>query len=169
MIVNALSRIDGLLARFCRWSVNFCFMGLFVLLSLGILQRVFPLMKVPGYDELVELLFIWMTFIGSLALWREGALYRVDAIERILGRRSRQVLAVATHLAMLAVAVILSYAGWDFLRQSGETTPFLQIDKAWWYAAIPVCGSLMGVYSIVGLWRALRGEVKLRHGVATLG
>ena len=136
--------------------------------TLGILQRMIPWMKVPGYDELIELLFIWMTFIGALALWREGTLYRVYAFERVLQGRARQALAVATHLAMLALAVILSYAGWDFLRQSGETTPFLQIDKAYWYAAIPVCGTLMAVYSIAALWRALRGDIKIRHGVATL-
>jgi len=165
---SALSRIDRFVAVACRWSVIGCFLGLFVLLTLGILQRMIPWMKVPGYDELIELLFIWMTFIGALALWREGTLYRVDAFERVLQGRARQALAVATHLAMLALAVILSYAGWDFLRQSGETTPFLQIDKAYWYAAIPVCGTLMAVYSIAALWRALRGDIKIRHGVATL-
>lgn len=168
MIRSALSRIDRFVGVACRWSVIGCFLGLFVLLALGILQRMISWMKVPGYDELIELLFIWMTFIGALALWREGTLYRVDAFERVLQGRARQALAVATHLAMLALAVILSYAGWDFLRQSGETTPFLQIDKAYWYAAIPVCGTLMAVYSIAALWRALRGDINSRHGVATL-
>lgn len=168
MIRAALGRIDGFVAIACRWIVTGCFLGLFVLLALGILQRMLPLFKVPGYDELIELLFIWMTFIGALALWREGALYRVDAFERVLQARGRRALAVATHLAMLALALILAYAGWDFLRQSGETTPFLQIDKAYWYAAIPVCGTLMAVYSLAGLWRVLHGDVKVRHGVATL-
>lgn len=167
-MIALLSRLDRLLALACRWSVNGCFLGLFVLLSLGILQRMFPLMKVPGYDELVELLFIWMTFIGALALWREGTLYRVDALERVLSRSGRRVLVALTHAAMLAVALILTYAGWDFLRQSGETAPFLQIDKAWWYAAIPVCGTLMSLYSIAAIWRTLRGDVKEQHDVATL-
>ncbi len=164
-----LSRLDRFLALACRWSVIVGFLALAALLSLGIAQRMLPFIKVSGYDELIELLFIWMTFIGSLALWREGALYRVDSFERVLGPRGRQVLAVVTQLAMLALAVLLAYSGWDFLRQSGETTPFLQINKAWWYAAIPVCGTLMCGYSIAGLWRALRGEVKRSHGVATLG
>jgi TRAP-type C4-dicarboxylate transport system permease small subunit len=168
MIRNTLARIDGFVAIACRRIVIGCFLGLFVLLALGILQRMLPLFKVPGYDELIELLFIWMTFVGALALWREGALYRVDAFERVLQGRARQALAAATHGAMLTLAVILSYAGWDFVRQSGETTPFLQIDKAYWYAAIPVCGTLMAVYSIAGLWRVLRGDIRIRHGVATL-
>jgi TRAP-type C4-dicarboxylate transport system permease small subunit len=164
-----LARIDRFVALACRWIVIGCFLGLFVLLSLGILQRVFPLMKVPGYDELIELLFIWLTFTGSVALWREGTLYRVEAFERVLRRRGRQLLAIATHLVMLAVAAVFVFAGWDFMRQSGETTPFLQIDKTYWYAAIPLCGTLMCAYSVAALWRAVRGDLRPHHGIATLG
>lgn len=163
-----LARLDAWVAVACRWGVNACMLGLFALLSLGILQRMLPLFKVPGYDELVELLFIWMTFLGALALWREGTLYKVELLERALGATGRRVLDTLIHLGMLAIAVILCYAGWDFLRQSGETTPFLQVDKAWWYAAIPVCGSLMCVYSAVAVWRAARGEIEAPREIATL-
>jgi TRAP-type C4-dicarboxylate transport system permease small subunit len=61
-----LRRLDQAVALTCRWTVLACFLGLFLLLSLGIVQRLLPLVKLSGYDELVELLFIWMTFIGSL-------------------------------------------------------------------------------------------------------
>jgi TRAP-type C4-dicarboxylate transport system permease small subunit len=165
----ALYRADRTVVLACRWSVIGCFLGLFLLLSLGILQRLLPLLQVPGYDELVELLFIWMTFIGSLALWREGALYRVEAIDRLLGPRAQRALAVLVNLAMLALAWILAWKGWDFMTGAGETTPFLQIDKVYWYAAIPVCGILMAVYSVVGLWRALRGEMRAPEEIITLG
>ncbi len=169
MTAAILSRLDRAVAMACRWSVIVCFLGLFLLLSLGIVQRMAPQVKLPGYDELVELLFIWLTFIGSLALWREGALYRVEAIDRLLGLRARQVLAVVTHLAMLALAAIFAVMGWDFLQAAGETTPFLRIDKVYWYAAIPVCGALMSIYSIAAVWRALNGDIQSREEIVTLG
>ena len=169
MIPTMLGRLDRAVAFTCRWGVIGCFLGLFALLSLGIVQRMLPMLKISGYDELVELLFIWMTFLGSLALWREGSLYRVEAVDRLLGRRARQALAVATQFAMLALAVLLTVEGWKFMQESGETTPFLQIDKAYWYAAIPVCGALMSLYSLGALRRALRGEVETRHEIITLG
>jgi TRAP-type C4-dicarboxylate transport system permease small subunit len=166
---EVLARLDRAVAAGCRWAVIVCFLGLFVLLSLGILQRTLPLIKLSGYDELIELLFIWMTFIGSLALWREGTLYRVEALDRLLRPRARRVLAVLTNIAMLALAAILALKGWDFMREAGETTPFLQIDKVYWYAAIPVCGTLMSVYSAAGMWRAFRGELVAADDVVTLG
>lgn len=169
MIRAALARLDAAIARACRWVVVGCLLGLFVLLSLGIVQRAVPVFTMTGYDELVELLFAWMTFAGAVALWREGALYRVDIADRLLGPRARQALAVLTHLSMLAIAVMLTLVGWDFVRQSGETTPFLQVDKAWWYAAIPVCGMLMAGYSVAATWRAMHGELDTAHEAATLG
>ena len=166
---GALVRLDAAVALACRWVVVGCLLGLFVLLSLGIVQRVLPVFTMTGYDELVELLFAWMTFTGAVALWREGALYRVDIADRLLPPRGRQALAILIHLAMLAIAVMLTLVGWDFVRQSGETTPFLQIDKAWWYAAIPVCGMLMAAYSLAAAWRTLLGEPDTVHEAATLG
>ena len=163
-----LARMDRGVASACRWGVCACFLGLFVLLSLGILQRMLPVFKVPGYDELVELLFVWMTFLGALALWREGTLYKVDLVERMLDAAGRRVLESIIQLAMLAIALVLTWAGWDFLRQSGETTPFLQVDKMWWYAAIPLCGTLMCVYSVVALWRAVRGQIEMPGELVTL-
>jgi TRAP-type C4-dicarboxylate transport system permease small subunit len=70
---------------------------------------------------------------------------------------------------MLALAAVLALKGWDFLIESGETTPFLQVDKAYWYAAIPFCGAVMCIYSLVALWRALRGDLAAPAGVVTLG
>lgn len=169
MIGALIGRADRALATTCRWIVCICFLGLFFLLLLGVVQRFVPMIKLSGYEELIELLFGWMTFTGGLALWREGTLYRVGMIDRLLRPGQRTALAAAIHVGMLAVALTFAVKGYDFMTMSGETTPFLQIDKAWWYAAIPVCGSLMAVYSIVGLWRALRGRSTLDSEAGALG
>jgi TRAP-type C4-dicarboxylate transport system permease small subunit len=164
-----IAALDRLLAATCRFVVIFCLVGLFALLALGVIQRSLPLFTIAGYDEIVELLFGWMVFVGALALWREGALYRVDMLERALPRRARLTLAALIHLAMLAVAVMLAVKGWDFLRMAGETTPYLQIDKSYWYAAIPVCGAIAALYSLAALWRTLCGRLDAESGPATLG
>jgi TRAP-type C4-dicarboxylate transport system permease small subunit len=169
VIRAALARLDAAVATVCRWAVVGCLLGLFALLSLGIVQRVVPAFSMTGYDELVELLFAWMTFAGSVALWREGALYRVDVVDRMLPPAGRRALAVLIHASMLAIALMLTVVGWDFVRQSGETTPFLQVDKVWWYAAIPVCGMMMAAYSLAAAWRALRGEPDTAVQSVTLG
>jgi TRAP-type C4-dicarboxylate transport system permease small subunit len=164
---SVLLSLDRAVALCCRWLVIGCFVGLFLLLWLGILQRTFPSIKLSGYDELIEFLFVWMTFIGSVALWREGSLYRVDVLERLLSGRARQALAIAIHLVMLATVAMIAYEGLGFALHAGETTPFLQVDKSYWYAAIPISGALMSLYSVAALWRAFRGDVE-SSGESTL-
>ena len=159
--MSLIRRLDQFVARLCRWAVVSCLSGLFILLTMGMLQRLFPAVPLTGYDELVELLFGWMTFAGALALWREGSLYRVNALDRFLPPLFKRVWWALIHLGMLAVALVLAWMGWRFMRESGEVTPFLGWDKAWWYAAMPVCGALMSIYSLVAALRTLWGHTTL--------
>lgn len=156
-----LVRLDQAVARLCRFIVVGCLCGLFVLLSMGMLQRLMPAVPLTGYDELVELLFGWMTFAGAVALWREGSLYRVNALDRYLSPAFKRAWWVLIHLSMLAVALVLAWMGWRFMLESGEVTPFLGWNKAWWYGAIPVCGALMCIYSLVAVLQTLRGKTTL--------
>jgi TRAP-type C4-dicarboxylate transport system permease small subunit len=150
------SRVDAVVAAGLRWFVVACLLGLFVLLTLGIVQRSVPALKLPGYDELIELLFAWLTFMGTAALWREGALYRVGALDRLLPSAARRTAAIAINLLLLTLLWMFVIKGWEFASQSGETTPFLQFNKIWWYAAIPVSGLIMTAYHLAALWRLLR-------------
>ncbi len=154
-VVAGLDRAVGLV---CRLGVILAMLGLFFLLLLGVAGRSVPALAVSGYDELVELLVVWLTMLGAVALWREGALYRVSSLEASLPAGLRRVLALAQQAIMLGFALILVWFGTVFLLASAETAPFLGVDRAWWYAALPVAGLPMTLYSIAGIWRVLGGE-----------
>lgn len=147
------ARLDAVVARALRWFVVGCLLGLFFLLVLGIVQRSVPALKVPGYDELIELLFAWLTFMGAAALWREGALYRVGVLDRLLPRAGRRALGIVLNLVLLVLLWVFVVKGWEFASQSGETTPFLQVNKIWWYAAVPMSGLIMTAYHLAALWQ----------------
>ena len=152
-------RLDVAVAAALRWFVVGCLLGLFFLLVLGIVQRSVPALKLPGYDELIELLFAWLTFMGAAALWREGALYRVGVLDRLLPRSGRRVVGIGLNLMLLVLLWVFVVKGWEFAAQSGETTPFLQVDKIWWYAAVPVSGLVMTAYHLAALWRLWKDQV----------
>jgi TRAP-type C4-dicarboxylate transport system permease small subunit len=169
MILDLLKAADRGVALFCKYAAIACFLALFVLLGSAIILRLVPLFTIQGYDEIVELLFIWIVMLTSLALWREGALYRVMVFEDLLPRQAQRALEVLINLAMLAFALILAVYGWEFMQMSGETTPFLRLDKGWWYAAIPLCGALMALYSLVWLWRVIQGKAALESAATLIG
>jgi TRAP-type C4-dicarboxylate transport system permease small subunit len=157
MIMSVLEAIDRAIALICKCGVIFCLLALFFLLFTAVVVRMVPVLGISGYDEVVEWLFVWLTFLGAVALWREGALYRVVLIELAVPRWGKIALGLLAQLCMLLFALVLTIKGYEFLRYAGETTPFLRIDKGYWYAALPVTGTVMVAYSVAGLWRILRG------------
>jgi len=169
MILGTLGALDRAVAAACKYGAIACLLGLFVLLAAAIVLRLVPLFTIAGYDEIVELLFIWLVMLTSLALWREGSLYRVVLLEDLLPRTGRRLLEVAINLVMFGFALVLAVYGYEFMAMSGETTPFLRLDKGWWYAAIPGCAVLMALYSLVWLWRLVRRGEGLETTATLIG
>ena len=166
---SVLQRVDQAVGAVCKWGVIGCLLGLFFLLLLAVIVRLVPFVTISGYDEIVELLFAWLTFLGALALWREGALYRVTLIESAVGTSVPRILPVLIQTMMLVFALVMAIKGYEFLRDAGETTPFLGVDKSYWYLTVPATGAVMAIYSAAGLWRAIRGEQAIGDGGTILG
>jgi TRAP-type C4-dicarboxylate transport system permease small subunit len=151
-----LNAVDRQVERLLRFAVVTLLAAILVLLALGALVRIVPLFSMSGYDELVELLIVWLTFAGAVALWREGALFRVDFLQLALPPRAAHGIEILARLLMLTFAVAFAYQGWVFTAGSIETTPFLRASKQPWYAAMPIRGALMVVYGIAGVLAAVR-------------
>ena len=156
MMMRSIQAIDWAIGLFCKYVSVLLLLALFLLLAVSIVLRIVPLFTISGYDEVVEFLFIWLIVLTTVALWREGVLYRVSMLESLLPLSGRLVLALITNLAMFGLALILAYYGWAFAMNAGETTPFLRLTKVYWYAALPVGGALMSIYSAVWLSRVIR-------------
>jgi TRAP-type C4-dicarboxylate transport system permease small subunit len=150
-----LSVVDRWVQRVGRGAVVLALLGMLGLLALGVVVRVFlPVIQLAGYDEIVELLMAWMTFLGAAVLWGEGVLYRVDVLTSRFPAGLARPLDLAVRLACLLFAAVLTYQGWQVAVLSAETTPFLRFPKSIAYASMPVAGLLMIAYSITGIVRA---------------
>ncbi|HET7411112.1 MAG TPA: TRAP transporter small permease [Pararhizobium sp.] len=156
--MQSLKRADRAVALVCKWGVITALVALFLLLGANVLTRTFPFISLVGYGEIVEFVFAWMTFLGAVALWREGALYRVLIVSQSTSPPVRRAVEFFIYVLMLVVALVLTLKGTEYALGSDETTPFLRMNKIYWYASVPVCGALMTIYSIAGLVRLLLGD-----------
>lgn len=150
-----LSSVDRVVQRAGRAVVILALVAMLALLALGVVVRTFPVIPLAGYDEIVELLMAWMTFLGAAMLWGEGSLYRVDVLTSRLGPRAGRVLAIGVRVVALVFAVVLTLEGLRVAVLSAETTPFLRFPKSLAYASMPVAGVIMMGYALVGIGRAL--------------
>lgn len=129
--------------------------AMLALLALGVVVRIFPVIPLAGYDEIVELLMAWMTFLGAAVVWGEGSLYRVDVLINRLGPGVGRILGIGVRVMTLVFAVVLTVEGWRVAVLSAETTPFLRFPKSLAYASMPVAGAIMMGYALAGIVRAL--------------
>ncbi|MEI4473860.1 TRAP transporter small permease [Frigidibacter sp. MR17.24] len=161
-ITRLISIADAAVARLTRLGVILALVVLFVLLMARVIARTTEI-PFAAYDEIVELATVWMTLLGTVALWREGALFKVEIVTGAFPAFGR-LAEIVVQALMLAFALMLVIVGGRFTLDSNELTSFMQIDMRLYYGAIPVTGVFMACYSLAGLVRA--GCTLARSGTA---
>lgn len=160
MLKSSLAFADRLVAHVTRYGVILCLSVLFLLLLARVIARATEI-PFATFDEIGELATVWMIMLGAVALWREGALYRVEVLTSSMPAFGR-VVEVLIQIIMLAFAVMLVWVGGNYTAMSREVTAFMQIDKTFYYGAIPTAGAVMAIYSLRGLIGAIGCAIRGR-------
>jgi TRAP-type C4-dicarboxylate transport system permease small subunit len=149
-IFKTAKLFDRFVEKSTRYAVIFAIAIIMILLALGIFVRLVPVFSMAGYDEIIEFLFAWMTFLGTVALWRQGSLFKVELLRNIPLALAKWI-HLAVNLCLLLFAVVFTWWGWIFAMGATETTPFLMLPKKAWFFAMPVTGALMTIYALAFL------------------
>jgi TRAP-type C4-dicarboxylate transport system permease small subunit len=157
-----LAQVDGGLAAALRGVCIAAFAVLIILVTALILIRFLPVISLGWADEIVEMAFAWMTFLGAAALWRSRSHFRVDLLpNQMAGRRSGQVLEIVLSLLSLAFFLVFTYEGVVFTLRSPVPSPILGLPKTYWYMSMPIAGIIILVYTVRDLWQLIRGRTIL--------
>ncbi len=154
------ARTDRALEAVLRWTSIVCMLVLVVLVCALVLIRFFPVMSLGWSDEIVELAFAWMVFLGTAVVWRNHEHITIDFIPQALaGTLAGRVLEVVAGLLILGFLSVFTWQGWLLTAQSGSnTSPMLALPKPLWYAAIPVSGLVMMGYTVSRLISSIRSR-----------
>lgn len=153
---SGAARADRALDACMRWMSSICLVILLAIVSLMVLIRFFPIMALGWEDEVVELAFAWMIFLGSAAVWRSHEHIVIDFLPQALaGSQAGRVLEMVVGVLVLAFLGVFTWYGWLLTIQSqGNTSPMLVLPKPLWYAAVPASGVVMIGYTIVRMVKA---------------
>ena len=153
------ARPDRLMEAVLRWVSIVCMSILVVLVCALVLIRFYPIFSMGWADEIVELAFAWMVFMGTAAVWRSKEHITIDFIPQALaGTTAGRVLDVVVNVLVLGFLGVFTWQGWSLTLQStGNTTPMLTLPKPLWYVTIPVAGLVMIGYTAARILKALRG------------
>jgi TRAP-type C4-dicarboxylate transport system permease small subunit len=155
-------QVDRGLADAMRRVCIAAFAVLIVLVTTLILIRFAPLLSLGWADEIVEMAFAWLTFLGAAALWRTRSHFRVDLIPSMLaGTQVGRALEVLLSLMALAFFVVFTYEGAVLALRTATPSPILAWPKAIWYAIMPISGFIIIGYTLRDLWLYLHGQMTL--------
>jgi len=154
-----VKRLDQGLAAAMRALCIVCLLLLFAIVALSVLNRFAGFTSMGWADELIELLFAWLLFIGAACLWRERAHFCVDLMPHTLrGTRRGRVLDVAICGASIVLLVVFVWQSWQLAATASDDSPVFALSKKYWYGVMPVAGAIMLGYSLRDLWAGLRGR-----------
>ena len=154
--------LDRGLAGAMRGACLAAFVVLIVLVTTLILIRFVPLFSLGWADEIVEMAFAWLTFLGAAALWRTRSHFRVDLVPSMLaGTRMGQALEILLSLMALAFFLVFTYEGAVLTLRTVMPSPILAWPKALWYMIMPISGLIIIGYTMRDLWLLFRGQTDL--------
>jgi TRAP-type transport system small permease protein len=156
------AQMDRGLAEAMRRVCIAAFVVLIVLVTTLILIRFVPLFSLGWADEIVEMAFAWMTFLGAAVLWRSRSHFRVDLIPNMLaGTRAGQALEISLSFMSLLFFLVFTYEAAVLTLRTAMPSPILAWPKALWYMGMPIAGFIMIGYTLRDLWLFFHGHTIL--------
>ena len=126
-------------------------------LMLGVFSRYVLLRTFTWYDEIARACFVWVVFLGAAVGVKRGAHFGLHMLVDMLPKHARRLAGFVTPAVIIAFSGVLVVQGLAFMEFGRfQQLPVMGISKVWIYAAMPVGGALMILYSLQALWRGVR-------------
>jgi len=161
-IMGSLKSMDKVILQTLKVVTITSFVFLTLLISANVFVRFFPVVSLHWFDEIIELLYAYLVFYGSAALWISHEHFGVgDWIDkRITNIRMRSVYRIIIELLVLCFVVIFFYYSLRLTLLARDVTNVFAIPKRVLYSCLPISGVIMILYSIRDLTVEIIGMMK---------
>ncbi len=161
-IMGLLRSVDKVILKLLKALTIVSFVILTILISANVFVRIFPIVSLHWFDEIIELLYAYLVFYGASALWITREHFGVgDWIEkRIRNIRMRHLYRLIIELLVLCFAVIFLYYSVKLTILARDVTNVFAIPKRILYSCLPASGFVMLIYSIRNVITEIIGIMK---------
>lgn len=139
-----------------RWAMLVFYTFCCVVIVQEVLRRFVLNYSSAWGEEAARYAFIYLGWIGAAYAVRERAHIRFDILLQRLGPRGKAVVYLVAEVATIAFACIALYWSMHTIQQLlrfDGLAPVLQINKAWFEAAVPIAFVLVIYRSLQNMWR----------------
>ncbi len=139
-----------------RWAMLVFYTFCCVVIVQEVLRRFVLNYSSAWGEEAARYAFIYLGWIGAAYAVRERAHIRFDIVLQRMGPRGKAVVYLLAETATIVFACIALYWSLHTIRQLlqfGGLAPVLQVNKAWFEAAVPIGFALVIFRSLQSMWR----------------
>lgn len=155
--IALLARLNGWLGARARVTLGVLLLAATVLVFVNVVLRYVFNYAISWGEEVTKYLLLWLVFLGSGVVAREGGHISMEVLLTLLSPRAQQMNAVLVNAVCAVLSAIVGFLGWQLamaVRTVGQVGAASGLPMSWVYLAIPVGCLLM----MLGFW-----EVALRH------
>jgi TRAP-type C4-dicarboxylate transport system permease small subunit len=154
--------IDKAVMTFLKTVTIASFSLLTVLITANVFVRIFPIVSLHWFDEIIELLYAYLIFYGAAALWISREHFGVgDWIEKRIGNiRMRYLYKTAIEFLALCFVAIFFYYSLQLTILARDVTNVFAIPKKVLYSCLPISGAIMLVYSLRHMAAEIGGMIQ---------
>lgn len=148
---KVLKFLDQSVFRCSKISCLLSYALLFLLLFSVVTIRYLKLSSIYWSDDIVNLLVVWIIFVGAILCVRNNDHVSVTFFLEALRKRKvlRKVFTTLNELFVLFFLVLLLWGLWRLMSTAGQSLlPRIPITKFWWYLPIFASVVIMVVYTI---------------------
>lgn len=145
-------RIKYFTAAALGWLSIIVLLILVVDVLLGVFTRKILGDQVRWSEELARFLLVWVAFLGGAIAYLDDKHLGVDLLVSHFDPAAKRVSRVVTHALVFAFSLlVMGIGGTDLVIDrfdSGQLLSALNINKAWFYLAVPVSGYLISFFAL---------------------
>jgi TRAP-type C4-dicarboxylate transport system permease small subunit len=146
------SKIKQLTATTLGWLAISVLLVLVCVVLWGVFTRKIMDDQARWSEELARFLLIWISFLGGAIAYLDDKHLGVDLLVSHFDPAARRLSSTITHALVFVFAlIVMGIGGTDLVIDrfdSGQLLPALQINKAWFYLAIPISGYMISLFAL---------------------
>jgi len=121
-----------------------------VLLSMQVFTRYVAKGSLLWAGEMAEWLFVWMTFIAAVLVFRDKGHIVIDIVFDLLPEKAKKVLTILTTTLIHVFLFVLLYYSIPVVKAySNQTATSVEISKSFLFVSLPVSALLMLAVSLL--------------------
>jgi TRAP-type C4-dicarboxylate transport system permease small subunit len=154
-----LARLAGIVLTAAEWLLALALLAMLGMVFGNVVLRYGFDSGITVTEEISRVLFVWITFLGAVAVARRRGHLGFDLAVRLLPRRGRIVCrAVAAALMLLCCLVFLRGAWMQTAMNMTNAAPVSGLPMGYAYAAAVVGAAGLALFALADLVDALRGR-----------